>query len=261
MSAGSTTSPADSGAEAKFSSRAIGTCPKAGTGCAAGTASTQRKDPKREPGGDRRRAGCRASRQSVLPHVSGAERATCVRDPSSAATIFCMKARPATAADTPRIAEIHVSAWRVAYRGQVPDAFLDGLSAERRTSAWSDIVAATAWPSTGVFVAEDDSGKLVGFAHVCASRDDDAASEVGEVTSIYIAPEEWHQGAGRALLDAATTTLRTAGFSRATLWVLDTNDRARQFYERLGWRSDGAVKVDDRGDFALREIRYATDLS
>lgn len=184
-----------------------------------------------------------------------------MHEPSSATTIFTVKVRPASATDTHRIAEIHVAAWRVAYRGQVPDAFLDGLSVERRLSAWSDIIGGTHWPSTGVLVAEDDRGKLVGFAHVCSSRDDDAGPEIGEVTSIYIAPETWQQGAGRALLDAATATLRTAGFVSATLWVLDTNDRARRFYERMGWRPDGAAKVDDRGDFTLHELRYTIELS
>lgn len=183
-----------------------------------------------------------------------------MRNSWSAATISRMKVRPATATAALRIAEIHVATWCVAYRGQVPDAFLDGLLVERRMSAWSDIIGDTDWPSTGVLVAEDDSGKPVGFAHVCSSRDDDAGPKVGEVTSIYVAPEAWQQGAGRALLDAATATLRTAGFASATLWVLDTNHRARTFYERMGWRPDGAAKMDDRGDFALHELRYTVEL-
>ncbi len=172
-----------------------------------------------------------------------------------------MNVRPATPADVPAIAEVHVATWRVAYRGQVPDAYLDGLSVDRRISAWTDIVSATSWPATGVFVAEDDSGNVVGFAHISASRDDDAGPEVGEVTSIYVAPDAWRRGAGRALLDAATASLRTAGFTKATLWVLDTNQPARGFYARIGWEPDGAVKVDDRGAFALREVRYTTTLA
>lgn len=73
-----------------------------------------------------------------------------------------MNVRPATHADVPAIAESHVSAWRVAFRGQVPDAFLDGLSVQRRVDAWSDIVSGTPWPSTGVFVAEHDGGQVIG---------------------------------------------------------------------------------------------------
>ncbi len=150
--------------------------------------------------------------------------------------------------------------WRVVYRGQVPDAYLDRLSVDRRIPAWSDIVSATRWPSTGVLIAEDDRGILVGFAHVSASRDDDSRPGVGEVTSIYVAPEAWRRGAGKALSWTATASLGTAGFTKATLWVLDTNQRARGSYDRMGWESGGAVKVDDRGAFALRELCYAATL-
>lgn len=169
--------------------------------------------------------------------------------------------RPATPTDVRAIADIHVSSWQVAYRGQVPDAFLDGLSVDRRSSAWTDILDSTAWPSTGAFVAEDDDGTIVGFAHISPSRDDDAGADVGEVTSIYVSPKAWRRGVGRMLLNAACTSFRSAGFTRATLWVLDTNDRARRFYERMGWQADGCVKVDARGDFSLTELRYASPLS
>lgn len=168
--------------------------------------------------------------------------------------------RAATLGDVPEIAEIHVSTWQVAYRGQVPNSLLDGLSVDRRAAAWTDIVESSAWPSTGVFVAEDDEGKLIGFTHICPSRDADARGDVGEVTSIYVAPDSWRCGAGQALLRHACTSLASANFTYATLWVLDTNERARQFYERLGWQADGRVKVDDRGSFALTELRYAIPL-
>lgn len=42
--------------------------------------------------------------------------------------------------------------------------------------------------------------------------------------------------------------------------VLDTNARARRFYEAAGFAPDGGVKVDDRGEFQLREVRYRRGL-
>ena len=61
-------------------------------------------------------------------------------------------------------------------------------------------------------------------------------------------------------MHVASACLRAGGFRKATLWVLATNQPARCFYERLGWVHDGAVKIDDRGEFALRELRYTADL-
>jgi hypothetical protein len=57
--------------------------------------------------------------------------------------------RPATVEDAPAIAAIHVRVWQYAYRGIVPDSFLDSLSSERRTDQW---MAALSQPGPKVFV-------------------------------------------------------------------------------------------------------------
>lgn len=157
--------------------------------------------------------------------------------------------------DAPGIAEVHVRAWQTAYRGQVPDELLDALSVGVRSEAWRGMITESVWPTKVTLVAEDDE-RIVGFAHVSPSRDDDAGPTVGEVTAIYLLPEFWNRGIGRALFERAMETLRLAGFVAATLWVLDTNTRARRFYDAAGWTPDGASKVDERGTFSLHEVRY-----
>jgi hypothetical protein len=44
--------------------------------------------------------------------------------------------RRAIATDAATIAGIHVRAWQWAYRGLIPDAFLDSLSVEARETSW-----------------------------------------------------------------------------------------------------------------------------
>jgi hypothetical protein len=41
-----------------------------------------------------------------------------------------------------------------------------------------------------------------------------------------------------------------------TLWVLDTNERARRFYEARGWRADGTSKSDASRGSPVVEVRY-----
>jgi GNAT superfamily N-acetyltransferase len=113
----------------------------------------------------------------------------------------------------------------------------------------------------GAFVLVDGPADVVGLVHVCPSRDEDAGEDVGEVTAIYVSPELWGRGAGRSLMKRATDGLRGAGFTEATLWVLDTNARARQFYESGGWSADGAEKLDDRRGFRMVEVRYRRSIS
>ena len=49
------------------------------------------------------------------------------------------------------------------------------------------------------------------------------------------------RGVGAALPTAFEREGRSRGFTRATLLVRDTNDTARGFYERCGWRLGGAA--------------------
>ncbi len=109
-----------------------------------------------------------------------------------------------------------------------------------------------------MLVAEED-GVVVGFAGVGPSRDEDANGK-GEVRAIYLLAERWVRGIGRALMDAALNGLRQAGYTQATLWVLDTNAQARQFYEAGGWAPDGATKQDDPRGFPITEVRYHREL-
>ena len=61
--------------------------------------------------------------------------------------------------------------------------------------------------------------------------------------AIYVRPSSWGSGLAVTLHDAAVAELRARGVARARLWVLEENDRARRFYERLGWRADGTSRV------------------
>jgi hypothetical protein len=54
--------------------------------------------------------------------------------------------------------------------------------------------------------------------------------------------------------------LREAGFSAATLWVLDTNRIGIGFYEVGGWEPDGTVRIDESFGAPLREIRHRIEL-
>ena len=61
--------------------------------------------------------------------------------------------------------------------------------------------------------------------------------------AIYVRPSSWGTGLAVELHDAAVAELRARGVARARLWVLAENDRARRFYERLGWHADGTSRV------------------
>ncbi|MGH2759413.1 MAG: GNAT family N-acetyltransferase [Actinomycetota bacterium] len=164
--------------------------------------------------------------------------------------------RVAVPEDADDIAIVHIESWQVGYRGLIPDDYLDSLSIDKRQHVWRQWLRVEGRDETN-WVAERD-GRVIGFAGAGASRDDDALSGTGEVFAIYVHGDHWGSGAGAGLMNAATGYLRER-FVRGTLWVLDTNERARRFYERGGWAPDGATKDDDRGSFVLHEVRYRID--
>lgn len=168
-----------------------------------------------------------------------------------------MQIRPATPDDAHGIAVVHVRAWQEAYRGLMPQPVLDELSIAEREAGWARILADSDRPSQTI-VAERD-GAIAGWASFGAARDAEAPGS-GELWGIYAHPDAWSTGVGHALITAVENALREDGHETAYLWVLDGNERAASFYERHGWASDGARKVDHRPGLELHELRHVTRL-
>jgi len=167
--------------------------------------------------------------------------------------------RGARRGDEAAIAEVHIRSWQAAYRGLIPDDYLDALSIEERSEVWRRIIDESTEPGSGCIVVEE-GGRIVGFAHLCPCRDEWADPGTGELTTIYLLKEHWHRGLGRALLEGAVVQLSEAGFGVATLWVLGTNVAAQRFYEATGWVPDGATRINDFGAFSRRDLRYRREL-
>lgn len=157
------------------------------------------------------------------------------------------------------MATLHVRSWQVAYRGQVPDAYLDDLSSEidRRTAFWIRVLGEAPARRQHQLVAVDGD-RVAGFVTFGPCQDEPGA---GELYAIYLDPDFWGHGFGRALMEAAVRGLEADGYATAVLWVLGTNERARRFYEIAGWAADGARRTEHRGDVELREVRYRRALT
>ena len=169
--------------------------------------------------------------------------------------------RHAVAADTFEIARLHVRVWQWGYPGQLPDAYLDALdSSIPQCEALRREGLSRLQREVETWVAECD-GRIVPFADIGPSRNNDASTRTGELWSIHVDGTLARRGIGRTLMRVALDELRAQEFTEATLWVLDSNRRARGFYEALDWQPDGAIKVVQRPGVDLHEVRYRQSLT
>lgn len=150
---------------------------------------------------------------------------------------------PATETDCDAMARVYVEAWRHAYPGILPDATLTRMTPSRSVAEWRWVIRHRG-DVQPAFVARDDRGNVVGLASAGLSRSRDRPpggefesstidSPVGEVFTLYVAPDHQELGIGRRLLAAGLGALSGRRCQRAFLWVLRDNP-ARFFYERMG---------------------------
>lgn len=168
-----------------------------------------------------------------------------------------MRIRPATPDDAGPIAAVDVASWQAAYRGLMPDDYLDHLSVEQREDDWQRrLLGRDAQRGRRTFVA-DDGGAILGFVRIGPDPDDPSA---GFVFLLYVLPERWGAGVGYARMVTADAALRDNGFTSAALGVLADNQRARRLYEHLGWHTDGSPLSDTYGGRELAVLRYTRTL-
>jgi ribosomal protein S18 acetylase RimI-like enzyme len=161
--------------------------------------------------------------------------------------------RSARLGDEAEIANVHLNSWREAYRGLLPQTFLDSLplTFKRRMNWWHKI---TNEPQDYVLrVAEAKSG-IVGFACFGLSRDS-SMEKFAEVQAIYLLEKYKGKGIGFILLSSGFGEMIERGFTSAYCWVLADNPTIK-FYERCGAVFSGQTKNDEIGGKKVTELAY-----
>lgn len=152
--------------------------------------------------------------------------------------------RKAKATDAAGIARVHVDSWKTTYQGIVADSFLSRLNYRDRETWWAKILNNENISSLP-FVAEDPSGKIVGFAKGGPARDPDLPFQ-GELYAIYILQSFQGKGIGKNLFQAVVQELQQVGFSSLYVWVL-TQNPFKAFYETMGGKEIGTKPIEIDG--------------
>jgi ribosomal protein S18 acetylase RimI-like enzyme len=151
--------------------------------------------------------------------------------------------------------DLHVVTWEATYRDRASESWYGEGRAIHAVRDWGEIVRRQAARGGGVLIARAD-GQVIGLCQYGPTDDpDDDPTLVGHIHRLYVHPANQRAGVGRSLLVASVDRLGRRGAQAVTLWVLETDQRARAFYERLGWNPDGT-----RRDHPPVDLRYRLTL-
>ena len=163
---------------------------------------------------------------------------------------------PAVAEDAPAIAALHAESWRTAYRGMVPDDFLDGPINEERLQFWTRRMVALDPVHSSVVKAVSES-HLAGFACIILDVDPIWGALLD---NLHVRPDLKGRGIGGRLFDHVLEWARAVRPGRPLhLWVLDKNAPARRFYERRGGRIADSKTLDVVPGVPVVDVRYVWD--
>src|SRR5690554_429819 len=158
--------------------------------------------------------------------------------------------------DAELLGAIHSASWKRAYKGILSDEVLDDITAERRASYFRKALS-EGWEEDAILFHPDQA---IGMICIGKSRDPDLNENWGEIRGIYLLPEYWKKGFGSMLISWGIRELEQRGFTHVSLWVLEENFSARDFYVKTGFIHDGAVKEVHIGK-TVTEMRYTLKIS
>ncbi|HFH9837723.1 TPA: N-acetyltransferase family protein [Streptococcus suis] len=134
-------------------------------------------------------------------------------------------------------AYVHWKAWQEAYADLLPQDFLQKTYTLERCQDW-----AFRYPQNILVAVVNE--QVVGFACYGASSQEDL-QEAGELYALYVLADYYGQGIGYQLMQAALEQMQS--YKRISLWVLEGNERAISFYEKIGFCFDGVTKTVELG--------------
>jgi Acetyltransferases len=149
------------------------------------------------------------------------------------------------------LGEIYAQSWKTAYRGIVPQDYLDDLSGSR----WAKVLSGSTFDA---YVIRED-GQYIGTSSIGAAREEKMVGW-GEIISIYLLPEYFGKGYAEPLFKCAVNALCEKGYTNIYLWVLKENIRAQRFYEKHGFHNSGEAALIEIAGAELTEIRYIKNI-
>jgi len=156
--------------------------------------------------------------------------------------------------DADELAEVHLAAWRAAYRGLMDAAALDALDPAARADFFRQgLPSDVQREHQRTWIVAEQEGEILGHAmsHVVEGE--------AVLEYLYLRPDAVGTGIGHTLHEMMMRALHRNGAQQASLIVLEGNP-AIGFYERHGWELTGARADDEWSGIPVTHLQMRREL-
>jgi RimJ/RimL family protein N-acetyltransferase len=158
--------------------------------------------------------------------------------------------RKAMINETYEFASCKIEAWQSAYKGIIPDEYLNSMSVEQHAERYKEWMKDQNTEYYFVICNNETAGILV-----LSKCDNEDKPNAGDIIAIYLLKPYWNKGHGRTMMNFAMDRLKQLGYDEVVIWSLEDNIRAKQFYEKFGFVFDGS-KVEMNFGELLTAVRH-----
>lgn len=156
--------------------------------------------------------------------------------------------RKANINDSVDIANIHYTSWGVAYADLLPAAYSSqNNNLAKKTDMWQKIIV---HPDVSVWLAYDDNNQnSLGFIGYFNKGNN------YEITTLYVLPDYQHLGVGSELMKIAFKEILASNpNAKLSLWVLETNIAAINFYKKQGFIVSGEKSEEVFKNLSFKDL-------
>lgn len=166
-----------------------------------------------------------------------------------------MELRVARMEDIPGMSRCVATCWKKAYRGLVPQTYLNQL----RYNFWEPAYKRWLQDDRLASLVMEEGGKIIATTTFGDGRD---AKMPGwaETLMVFVDPEYKKLGIGSNMLNTQLTILKKQRYQHDYVWALSTNKPAITFYQKHGFRLSGETWDGQVGGFKVLDVRLIRDL-
>ncbi len=152
-----------------------------------------------------------------------------------------MGVRLAKVDDVGAMSYVHARTWKGAYDKYIPIEYLNNISDD----GWIPLFTKVIVDNIHEAAVYELEGRITGTISYGNEKAEPECSECdeGEIISLYVLPEYWSAKQGYELTSFALDRLKQQGCKSCYLWVIKENDRAVNFYKKIGFLSTKEIST------------------